>query len=738
MKVSNITKIYHNKHNDVEALKGITLEVNNTGIIVLLGPSGCGKSTLLNILSGQDKEFEGTMEINERLDYITQDFRLFEAMSVEENLQIISSNQEQINYYLDLFEMNEHRTKKVKKCSNGQKKRVQFIRAMLQTPSLLLCDEPTAALDHENSELLMEQLKKISKDVKVFLVTHDIALAEKYADRILTMDNGEIVSDKRIHQLAKETVEYKNCEQSTKQTIKTILKKFKSRPFETILTLVLALFICSSLYVSVNLFQSVNNQTYNQHVWKQNLNLIVSRTKEENLINSDAGPVETNTFYKKEAISYDVYDDTEILNAVNEIKDIIAIETFYDVKRHFSSGWNKTNEWQNKSFQKDTSFTWTGWYEYNKQPSYFPMLIDRNTLNKLADEFIERILNTPEREQALRHIYTIDENGIVKENRKTIFEMNEYEIEGEKKNCIWSSYSFDNIKMKGIDFHPYELVNAYELPLRYGKMPTALNEVVLELKTAEFIKYKYGYNSLEDMIDKEIEVSIPLNGLQASLEYNKDLLEFATLKIAGITSYKSENQRQIFFLPGGVKATLLKNIVKEGANVTYTEFNVLVNPQADVAKVKEQLNTMIEPINNEFKLYIETTNDYVKEQDIKEYMNPTTYAFYAFCLVMAIFLMLVIYYALNRKRIKKENLILHIYGYNTFKEKAIRLVFLYTIVLLIVICILPSIVDKGNVIAMQYLYENLLTYNVLFILLCVVITYIFHLAIEVIFSKNLK
>lgn len=160
MKLSNIRKTYHNKNNTIEALKGITLETENNGITILLGPSGCGKSTLLNILAGQDKDYEGALEITDNLDYITQDFRLFESMTIEENLLLVSDDKDRIHDLLIQFSLEEHAHKKIKKCSNGQKKRVQFIRALLQSPSLLLCDEPTAALDHENAELLMTQLKR--------------------------------------------------------------------------------------------------------------------------------------------------------------------------------------------------------------------------------------------------------------------------------------------------------------------------------------------------------------------------------------------------------------------------------------------------------------------------------------------------------------------------------------------------------------------------------------------------
>ena len=229
MRLVNVNKTYHNKQNTVQALKDINLEFNHTGLIVILGPSGCGKTSLLNIISGEDTQYEGERKEVPEISYLTQEIQLFESMSVYENLEIVKDDKEEIEKYLKKYEMWEHRNKKVKKCSSGQKKRVQFLRSILQNPTIMLCDEPTAALDHENKEILMKDLKEVSKDIQVIVVTHDIGIAEKYADRVIKMGKGYVESDEVVHET--KSIENKTIQKkkSIKETIKLLWYELKSR-----------------------------------------------------------------------------------------------------------------------------------------------------------------------------------------------------------------------------------------------------------------------------------------------------------------------------------------------------------------------------------------------------------------------------------------------------------------------------------------------------------------------------
>ena len=177
MRLKNISKIYHNSdHTTITALDDVSLELPDYGLIIILGSSGCGKSTLLNILAGRDREYSGKIEDQIMADMISQDFDLFESLSVVDNLYIVSKDKDKVYHLLEEFKILDQRTKKIKKLSNGQKRRVQIIRALLDGRESLLCDEPTAALDNDMANIVMKKLKDYSKDHLVVVATHDIAI----------------------------------------------------------------------------------------------------------------------------------------------------------------------------------------------------------------------------------------------------------------------------------------------------------------------------------------------------------------------------------------------------------------------------------------------------------------------------------------------------------------------------------------------------------------------------------
>lgn len=121
MRLIHIYKTYHNKNNDVLALKDINLSLNNHGMTFIVGSSGCGKTTLLNIISGNDLQFEGALEKEGLVECIEQDIMLLENMSILDNLKLVSNDKELIQHYLKQFQLpDQHR--KVKKLSVGEKK----------------------------------------------------------------------------------------------------------------------------------------------------------------------------------------------------------------------------------------------------------------------------------------------------------------------------------------------------------------------------------------------------------------------------------------------------------------------------------------------------------------------------------------------------------------------------------------------------------------------------------------
>ena len=215
IKLTNIVK----KYDDRIVLKNINHEFPLKGISVIYGPSGSGKTTLLNCIAGLIN-FTGSIQVNHRsienlndydlsalrlstYGFIFQDFKLFETETVISNLlfpleTLFSLKKEQklrkCRDLLALVGLQGKDKQVVNKLSGGEKQRVAIARALINDPSIILADEPTGALDEQNGIEIMNIIKKISKKALVIIVSHDQTLTKKYADEIIEMDNGEIVS----------------------------------------------------------------------------------------------------------------------------------------------------------------------------------------------------------------------------------------------------------------------------------------------------------------------------------------------------------------------------------------------------------------------------------------------------------------------------------------------------------------------------------------------------------------
>lgn len=220
-----------------EAIKGISLEFDNKGFISILGPSGCGKTTLLNLIGGLDDVTEGVIlidgldltQFNERqLDYyrsnilgfIFQGYNLINQLTIKENVMLgldISQNKENkeelVKEALKRVGISDLASSLPQEVSGGQQQRAAIARAIVKKPKILLCDEPTGALDSVTSEEVLKILKELSNDCLVIMVTHNETLASSFSDRIITLKDGLILSDSKP--------------QEKKETEKVILNKSK-------------------------------------------------------------------------------------------------------------------------------------------------------------------------------------------------------------------------------------------------------------------------------------------------------------------------------------------------------------------------------------------------------------------------------------------------------------------------------------------------------------------------------
>lgn len=220
LKLENITKIYEEKNFKQIALNDVTLAFRNNEFVSILGPSGSGKTTLLNIIGGLDKYTYGNLIIDgvstrkykerdwnnyrsKKVGFIFQSYNLINHQTVLSNV-LLSLNiagkpkKESIKLAKKVLKdvgLENYIKKKPKELSGGQMQRVAIARALVINPDIILCDEPTGALDSQTSIQIMELLKEISKEKLVIMVTHNVTLANKYSDRVIALNDGVITYD---------------------------------------------------------------------------------------------------------------------------------------------------------------------------------------------------------------------------------------------------------------------------------------------------------------------------------------------------------------------------------------------------------------------------------------------------------------------------------------------------------------------------------------------------------------
>ena len=214
--VKDLKKSYGSGSTKVEVLKGINFEVQKGEICVLLGPSGSGKSTLLNIIGGLDDADSGYVSINDEktkdmkeseltkyrrkhLGYVFQMYNLIPNLNVKENIEVgayLSDSPLDIDELLNTLGLSEHKYKLPNQLSGGQQQRTAIGRAIVKNPDILLCDEPTGALDYHTSKEILKLIEDVNKKYgnTVIMVTHNDAI-QNMADRVIKLRDGEIMDN---------------------------------------------------------------------------------------------------------------------------------------------------------------------------------------------------------------------------------------------------------------------------------------------------------------------------------------------------------------------------------------------------------------------------------------------------------------------------------------------------------------------------------------------------------------
>ena len=303
LQLKDIKKIYGEKGKEqVEALKGVSLEFRENEFVSILGQSGCGKTTFLNIIGGLDKYTSGDLIINGKstkkfkdrdwdtyrnhsVGFVFQSYNLISHQSILNNVELAltlagmgkKERRKKAIEALKQVGLEDKIHKKPTELSGGQMQRVAIARALVGNPDILLADEPTGALDSATSIQIMDLLKDIAKNRLVIMVTHNPELAEKYSTRIIKLLDGSVVDDSNPYSASKEEVE--KTKSKTVKTKKTYMKftTALSLSFKNLLTkkgrTILTAFAGSIGIIGIALILSLSNgmQEYINKVQRETL-----------------------------------------------------------------------------------------------------------------------------------------------------------------------------------------------------------------------------------------------------------------------------------------------------------------------------------------------------------------------------------------------------------------------------------------------------------------------------------
>ena len=223
IEIKDIKKHYGEGESRVEVLKGISFQLEKGEFCVLLGPSGSGKSTLLNIIGGIDSPDSGYISVNgektadmsekaltlyrrKHLGYIFQMYNLIPNLNIKENIEVgayLSDKPLDVDDILKTLGLYEHRHKLPNQLSGGQQQRTAIGRAIVKNPDILLCDEPTGALDYNTSKEILKLIETVNQKYgsTIIMVTHNDAI-KNMADRVVKLRDGtirkNIINEKKL------------------------------------------------------------------------------------------------------------------------------------------------------------------------------------------------------------------------------------------------------------------------------------------------------------------------------------------------------------------------------------------------------------------------------------------------------------------------------------------------------------------------------------------------------------
>lgn len=688
MRLESITKVYHNMHKDVVALNNINLNIEDKGLTFIIGSSGCGKTTLLNVISGKDTQYSGKLTCDGKVEVIEQDIFLMESLSVLDNLLLVNDNVSLVMEWLDQFEMKEFSNQKVKKLSIGQKKRVQIIRSLLVDYDYLVCDEPTASLDHENAQLVMRILDKIAKEKCVIIVTHEVALVDSYADRVIKLHKGEIVHDEFVCSKPKYIpVSRQTMTSHKKQNIRLIFKTILAHPMETVMKLCLVALILTMSFVSTSLFVASKDAVAQRNIWRNSENIMITQPNEGNdkYRGSDNRVKEDGSYFY-----YDLYDKKSIQLVRDNVEGVIG----------YRYGWSLPN--------------------YSL------------TYGSIAPEMTISDIQKAIEEEDRRHNETKEDYWKDYESwKKTLAEFEQRFPDGNYPDDIVLTNDFRNYAgfkdgsgLNSPDYYnftlgaylteviPYQLFDSYEMPLKLGNYPKEECEVILAYDLANTLMKAYELKDMEKLIGMEFSMTATGKSI-------------ANIKVSGISYTENTNEAQLFFKEGALDSFIETSYEMNPSRLKYVYVYFLSDPSKEAGQVASEINQVIDGEESVFLPYNES---YLTES--KEYLNPFYFYVYSAIAWIAFLLIEIAFIQINKKRFLKEERIMRTYGYSPLMHVMGCLAVLMLILGVLELCMLPYICTSLNQFVNMLGFASFVEYDIMYYIVSLCAAFLILAGIE--------
>ncbi len=367
--INNVSKAYKTKESTYIALNNISLKLPDNGLVFITGESGAGKSTLLNLIGTLDNIDSGEIivdginicKMNNRevryyrqthIGFVFQQFNLIPELTVYENVKLandlVYNDDKELLELLTLLKIENLKNKKINELSGGEQQRVAIARALIKKPKLLLCDEPTGMLDKENSKLIFEIFKKISDEVLVLVVSHNIDLAKEYSNKIIELKKGKLLKIFEISEnINKEKLQFNENKKISWKNISKIAFSWIKLRFKRLFTIaILLLILLTTTFISLSFIFRDNSKIIVNSMYDNNITY-TTYYKNYHYINESGDFISSKYIGMKDEDIIYLKDNVQEYNGdivydyfVNEYGNLIDRDNIYTPNHSYNKKYN--------------------------------------------------------------------------------------------------------------------------------------------------------------------------------------------------------------------------------------------------------------------------------------------------------------------------------------------------------------------------------------------------------------